>query len=94
MTGDEKFYDGSEVEGRYVEVALRDGGGEEYIYWVAMETLPEGCDEIDWAIDRAKNAHLAKGLPEIPEDPDDFEEEPYATAYAPFSRYESEMTVV
>ena len=91
-TGKEKFYEADDVEEIYIEVMLQDEDRNDYVYWLKRDKLPEDEDEIDWAIEEAKKFHQSKGLPEIPEDPDDFDEEPYATAYEPFSRYSTEFT--
>jgi len=93
-TQEEKFYEADEVEGKFIEVMLLDAEREEYPYWVDLSKIPEGEDEIDWSIEVAKKFHASKGLPEIPEDPEDPFEEPYATAYEPFLRYEGEFTFV
>jgi len=94
MAEDEKYYEADEVEGKYIEVTLSSADQEEYVYWVDLEKLPEGEDEIDWSIEAAKKFHLSKGFPEIPDDPEDFDEEPFAVANEPFSREESEFTFI
>ena len=94
MAEDEKFYEADEVEGKYIEVMLHSADREEYVYWVDLEKLPPGEDEIDWPVEAAKKFHLSKGFPEIPDDPEDFDEEPFASAYEPFSRDESEFTFI
>jgi len=94
MSGEDKFYEADDVEGKYIEVMLQDAERDEYLYWIDLEKLPEDEDEIDWAIELAKKYHASKGLPEIPEDPEDFDEEPFSSAYEPFSRYESEFSFI
>ena len=66
----------------------------EYIYWVCLSHLPDGEDEYDWCISKAKEFHKLQGLPVIPDDAEDFEDldaEPNAVAYAPFSRAEGSL---
>lgn len=41
-----------------IEVALRDEEGDEFIYWVKLDSMPIGDDEIDWAINEATNFHI------------------------------------
>ncbi len=89
-----KFYDAGEVEGRYMEVLLQDAEFNEYIYWVDLSKLPEREDEWDWSIQRAKKHHAELGLAAIPEDSEDLDDEPYATACEPFSRYVNEFVFV
>ena len=78
-----------------LEVTLTDLHGKEHIYWVEMTACSDAEDTTDWAIARAKAAHLKLGLDTIPEDEfTDDELESYAFASMPFSRQPNEYTFV
>ena len=81
-----KFYDSSDVEGRYMEVIITSEDGDEFVYWVNIESMPEGEDEYDWPIEKALAKHNASGLPKATEND--------AEASEPFSREEDEFTFV
>ena len=82
----DKFWDSDEVDGKYMEVLISGEDGEEYVYWVSLDKLPDDEDEYDWAIGVAVDFHNKKGLPKA--DVDDSE------AMEPFSRNESEFTFI
>ncbi len=79
-----------------LEVSLTDLHGGEHIYWVEIAACPDAEDTTDWAINRAKSVHLARGLDPIPEDEftDDDELQSYAFASMPFSRESNEYTLI
>jgi len=84
------FYEADEIE-NVMEVILTCVDDEEYVYWVKLDEKPEGEDEYDWAIERARAYHLKLKLPECPADT---EEESYSVALEPFSREHDEFTWV
>ena len=94
MSNDVNFFESSEYEDRYIEVALIDAEHNEYIYWVGLSLIPDGEDIEDNSIKIAKAKHTNLKLPTIPEDNDYEELEPKACAYTPFSRNGNEMTFI
>lgn len=81
-----KFYDSSEVEGKYMEVIITSDDGEEHIYWVNIQSMPSEEDEYDWSIEKALGHHKSLGFKDITEDD--------AEASEPFSRDSSEFTFI
>jgi len=69
-----------------MEVLITKDNGDELIYWVSLENLPEDSDEYDWAVDAAVKHHNAQGADMVSVDE--------AEACEPFSRYESEFTLI
>jgi len=94
MSNDVNFFESSEYEDRYIEVALIDAEHNEYIYWVSLNLIPGGEDIEDNSIKIAKAKHISLKLPIIPEDNDYEEFEPKACAYTPFSRNGNEITFI
>ena len=94
MSNDVNFFESSEYEDRYIEVALIDAEHNEYIYWVGLNLIPGGEDIEDNSIKIAKAKHISLKLPIIPEDNDYEEFEPKACAYTPFSRNGNEITFI
>lgn len=84
------FYEADEIE-NVMEVILTCVDDEEYVYWVKLQDKPEGEDEYDWAIERARSYHKKLKLPECPFDTED---ENFSVAMEPFSREEDEFTWV
>jgi len=83
--------DADEVAKPMLEVSLRDVEGDEYIYWVKTHRLPNGEDEVDWAIEQAKSYHAEHvGTEPAEEDEDDLP----VTAYEPFDRSPDEYTLI
>jgi len=74
-----------------MEVCLRDVEGDEHIYWVEMGDLPDGEDEVDWAIEKARTYHTEHvGTEPAEDDEDDLP----VTAYEPFDRSAEEYTLI
>ena len=95
MNDDVSFFEADEYEDKYMEVALTDAEGNEYIYWVSLDLISDDEDNEDIAIEIAKMKHSSLKLPDIPEDDDDDENfEPKAVAYPPFSRDGDEFTFI
>ncbi len=94
MIDNKNFYEAVQVIGKYMEVSLQDAEFNEYIYWVDLSKMPEREDEWDWSLERAKKHHAELGLAAIPEDSDGLDDEPYASACDPVSRYENEFVFV
>jgi hypothetical protein len=82
----DKFWEADEVEGQFMEVIISGDDELEYVYWVALEKLPEAEDEYDWAIAIAVAHHNEAKAANATEDD--------AEAAEPFSRYESEFEFV
>jgi hypothetical protein len=82
----DKFWDSEDAEGKYIEVLVNTTNGEEYIYWVAINKIPEGADEYDWATEAAVTFHNNNGLSMAEVDD--------AEAMEPFSREEAEFTFI
>jgi hypothetical protein len=85
---DSEFVDSSGA----IEVALRDEEGDEFIYWVKLDSLPIGEDEIDWAINEATNFHI-KNHGTNPATSLNDNDLP-VSAYEPFSRQANEFVWV
>jgi len=83
----DKFLDADQVEGKYMEVIVISKDGQEYIYWVGLEKLPDGEDEYDWSIETAIKFHNSKNLSPYVSEED-------AEAGEPFSRFESEFVYI
>ena len=94
MSNDKIFFESSEYEDRYIEVALIDAEHNEYIYWVSLNLVLGDEDIEDNSIKIAKAKHASLKLPSIPKDNDYEECEPNASAYTPFSRSGNEMTFI
>jgi transposase-like protein len=84
MVEADKYWEADEVEGQYMEVIVTQSDDSEYIYWVNLESLPEGEDEYDWSIQVAVEHHNTLGLEQVSEDD--------VSASEPFSRNASEFT--
>jgi ribosomal protein L40E len=81
----------AETSTSVVEVSLRDIEGDEHIYWVEIDDLPSGVDELDWAIVKARVYHAEHvGTEPAEEDEDDLP----VTAYEPFDRSDGEYTLI
>jgi hypothetical protein len=76
------FYEAEEAEKLAIEVIITCTSGDECVYWVKLEDLPEN-DREDTAIELATQFHTSLGLLPIDED--------NTCAYEPFSRCEDEF---
>lgn len=82
----DEFYESEEVEGKYMEVIIDNGAGEEAVYWVSLAQKPDDDDEFDWSINQAVSFHNSTTGQSISEDE--------AEALEPFSRHASEFTFI
>ena len=80
--------DGSQA----IEVSLRDVNGSDFIYWVRLESRPQGVDKYDWAIQRAVEFHIKQSGTQ-PANQNATDECPVSAA-DPFTRYEGEFVWV
>jgi len=72
-----------------LEVSIRDANGDEYIYWVRLDSKPNDVDEYDWAIEIASSFHK-KTIGTSPAEPEDDDDLPIS-ACEPFSRNDDEF---